>query len=74
MIAQGETDGTAALSNADCKFNTNAHMQYYALKKSQDPRMNGIDFETFKVQKSTGIFEDFDIKKVSIDAPIAFLQ
>jgi len=49
MVATGEADGTAALADPDCKLTTQAQMQFYSLKKMQDPRMAGLDFETFKV-------------------------
>lgn len=47
MVALGEADGHAALTNG-CSANTKAHMQYYTLKKKQDGRLNGMDFATFK--------------------------
>jgi len=73
LVAQGQADGTKALT--DCAMNTQAHMQYYALKRSQDPRTDGLDFETFKAQKVQGLFEEFDINAVkTTGTPLAFLQ
>ena len=72
MVAQGEADGTMALT--ECKQNTEAHMQFYSLKKAQDPRMKGLDFTTFKSQRSEGLFEEFDLATVNMDAPNSFLQ
>lgn len=72
MVAQGEADGTKALT--DCRANTEAHMQFYSLKKAQDPRMAGLDFTTFKSQRAEGLFEEFTLANVNMTAPNSFLQ
>lgn len=49
-------------------------MQFFSLKKIQDKRMAGLDFDSFKAQKAAGVFEEFDLNKAQTAGnPMAFL-
>lgn len=53
MVNLGIQDGKNATANA---YET---MQYYALTRIDDERVEGVDFEQFLELKNQGLFEDW---------------
>lgn len=60
-----------ALSAMATPQNTQDTLQFFALKKKHDARVNGMTYEQFLEQKAAGKFNDF---KVADELPSLFLQ
>ena len=56
----GYTDALAAMAQTE---NTQDTLQYFALKKKRDSRVEGVTYEKFLELKAAGQFSDFKIEE-----------
>ena len=56
MVTLGEADGKAAVTAGREESENTAH--FFALKKTHDKRVKGVNYEQFKEMKANGIFGD----------------
>ena len=59
MAQLGHTDGKAAAATQSAQEIRDT-MEWYALKKKQDSRVAGIDFQTFVSHKRAGVIQSQD--------------
>ena len=59
MVTLGEKDAKASAAAGPQSINDTFH--YFSLKKKNDSRVNGVNFEDFVSKKANGDFEDYNV-------------